>query len=110
MTTIESDPKIETKPKATRPKYGPRLAGSLMTAEEFDALPPSGCVKGYRYEVINGVLVVTPRSAMRKPIRTMNSGTCCGPTESPTPAARSSTRPSPSRSVPTPNRRRCRPR
>ena len=31
-----------------------------MTVEEFDALPPSRFVKGYRYEVIRGVLVVTP--------------------------------------------------
>ena len=31
-----------------------------MTVEEFDALPPSRFVKGYRYEVIRGVLIVTP--------------------------------------------------
>jgi Uma2 family endonuclease len=31
-----------------------------MTPEEFDALPPSRFVRGFRYEVINGVLVVSP--------------------------------------------------
>jgi Uma2 family endonuclease len=32
----------------------------LMTPEEFDATPSSRFVRGYRYEVINGVLVVSP--------------------------------------------------
>ena len=31
-----------------------------MTVAEFDSLPPSRFVKGFRYEVIHGVLVVTP--------------------------------------------------
>jgi Uma2 family endonuclease len=36
----------------------PALAGTLMTPEEFDAA--SQAEEGYRYEVIRGVLVVTP--------------------------------------------------
>jgi Uma2 family endonuclease len=42
------------------PRIGPRSAGNSMTPEEFDALPPSCWVPGYRYELINGVLVVSP--------------------------------------------------
>ena len=35
-----------------------RLAGTLMTPEEFDAVEE--CDRRFRYELINGVLVVTP--------------------------------------------------
>ncbi len=34
------------------------MAGTLMTAEEFDSV--GACDEGYRYELIRGVLVVTP--------------------------------------------------
>jgi Uma2 family endonuclease len=60
MATIESDPNIETNPRAARPRFGPSSAGNRMTVEEFDAIPASRFVRGYRYEVINGVLVVSP--------------------------------------------------
>jgi Uma2 family endonuclease len=45
----------------------PRLAGTLMTPEEFDAVRHSR--EGYLYELINGVLVVhpIPYAAERKP-------------------------------------------
>ena len=36
----------------------PELAGTLMTPEEFDAAEE--CEEGYNYELINGVLVVSP--------------------------------------------------
>lgn len=36
----------------------PELAGTLMTPEEFDAVPD--VEEGYRYELIHGVLVVSP--------------------------------------------------
>jgi Uma2 family endonuclease len=36
----------------------PALAGTLMTPEEFDAVPD--VEEGYRYELIHGVLVVSP--------------------------------------------------
>ena len=41
-------------------RIGPGSAGALMTPEEFDALRPEQFVGGNRYELINGVLVVTP--------------------------------------------------
>jgi len=47
-------------PKAHGPRIGPRSAGTSMTPEEFDATPPSAWDDRYRYELINGVLVVTP--------------------------------------------------
>lgn len=37
---------------------GPDLAGTLMSPDEFDACEE--WVEGYRYELINGVLIVTP--------------------------------------------------
>ncbi len=43
-----------------RRRVGPRSAGLLMTPEEFDALPGSRLVGGYRYELIRGILIVTP--------------------------------------------------
>jgi len=41
-------------------RVGPGTAGVAMTPEEFDALTPEDCIRGYRYELIRGVLVVTP--------------------------------------------------
>src|SRR5688572_6939887 len=42
----------------TPPKLGPDAAGLLMTPEEFDAITDYD--DQYRYELIRGVLVVTP--------------------------------------------------
>jgi Uma2 family endonuclease len=47
-------------PVFARLRIGPRSAGMLMTPEEFDATPESAWDDRYRYELINGVLVVTP--------------------------------------------------
>jgi len=41
-------------------RIGPRSAGRLMTPEQFDSLRPKQFVARNRYELINGVLVVTP--------------------------------------------------
>jgi Uma2 family endonuclease len=41
-------------------RIGPRSAGITMTPEEFDDLPESRWVAGYRYELIRGVLVASP--------------------------------------------------
>jgi Uma2 family endonuclease len=41
-------------------KLGPGSAGRLMTPEQFDALRPEQFVGRNRYELINGVLIVTP--------------------------------------------------
>lgn len=46
---------------ATTPrKLGPGSAGIALSSEEFDAVPPHRWVRGYRYELVNGVLVVSP--------------------------------------------------
>jgi Uma2 family endonuclease len=42
------------------PLIGPHSAGIAMTAEEYEAIAPEEWERGYRYEVIHGVLVVTP--------------------------------------------------
>src|SRR3954467_3793619 len=108
MATIESDPKIETRPKATRPKYGPQLAGSLMTVGEFDALPPSRFVKGYRYEVINGVLIVTPPVSDAEADPNDELGHLLRAYREADPRGRVIDKTMPERYVPgTPNRRRC---
>ena len=46
--------------KRTDPLIGPHSAGIAMTPEEYEALPPEEWERGYRYEVIHGVLVVSP--------------------------------------------------
>ena len=43
-----------------RLRIGPGSAGRLMTTAQFDALRPGQCARGYRYELINGVLIVSP--------------------------------------------------
>jgi hypothetical protein len=48
---------IETRKKPL--VLGPRLAGTAMTLEEFDAVTRYN--ENYRYELINGVLVVNPQ-------------------------------------------------
>jgi Uma2 family endonuclease len=44
-------------PKVRRLRLGPRSAGLLLTAKEFDRARGQ---EGWRYELINGVLVVSP--------------------------------------------------
>jgi Uma2 family endonuclease len=41
-------------------RFGPRSAGITMTVEDFDAIPSESFEPGYRYELINGVLIVSP--------------------------------------------------
>ncbi len=48
------------KPRSRR-WFGPGSAGRLMTTEQFDAIPPEQFQRGYRYELINGVLIVSPQ-------------------------------------------------
>lgn len=45
----------------SRIRIGPGSSGVLMTPEQFDALDSDQFVRGYRYEIINGVPVVSPR-------------------------------------------------
>ena len=46
--------------KKCRTRLGPGSAGRLMTPEEFDSAPEWAWKKGYRYELIRDVLVVSP--------------------------------------------------
>ena len=50
-------------PKVSRLRLGPRSAGMLLTPAEFDRA--SG-IKGWRYELINGVLVVSPTPSRKE--------------------------------------------
>jgi len=43
-----------------RTRIDPRSAGRLMTPEQFDTLRPEQFVRTNHYELINGVLIVTP--------------------------------------------------
>jgi Uma2 family endonuclease len=49
------------KPRRIRTRYGPGSSGLLMTAEQFDALRPEQLQRGCSYELINGVLIVSPQ-------------------------------------------------
>jgi Uma2 family endonuclease len=49
--------------KAEPTEYGPRAAGIRMTLREFDR---AEFVEGYRYELINGVLVVSPIPSLQE--------------------------------------------
>jgi Uma2 family endonuclease len=51
---------ISHRRSAARIRFGPRSAGTLMTPEEFDATPEWAWDDRYRYELIRGVLVVSP--------------------------------------------------
>ena len=56
-----SSPVVKPRPKRSRqPRIGPDSAGRLMSAPQFDRLTYDDCVEGYRYELIRGVLVVSP--------------------------------------------------
>jgi Uma2 family endonuclease len=44
-----------------RERYGPGSAGLSMTNEQFDAIRPEQLQRGCRYELINGVLIVSPQ-------------------------------------------------
>jgi Uma2 family endonuclease len=48
------------RPTTRGTRFGPRSAGRLLTPEQFDATPAWAWERGYRYELINGVLVVAP--------------------------------------------------
>lgn len=54
---------MDTRTAARRSRLGPGSAGRLMTPEQFDALPESAFDDRFRYELIRGVLIVTPPPA-----------------------------------------------
>jgi Uma2 family endonuclease len=51
---------VPSKQVSRLPRIGPRSAGVPMTPAEFDAVPASQWDDRFRYELINGVLIVTP--------------------------------------------------
>src|SRR5580658_8614590 len=50
-------PAVAVRKHAVVQEFGPRSAGVRMSLREFDH---ANFVEGYRYELINGVLVVSP--------------------------------------------------
>src|SRR5689334_12093797 len=54
----------ERKTARTLPGIGPRSAGITMTTEEFDAITRYD--DRYRYELIRGILVVSPRPSVQE--------------------------------------------
>ena len=51
---------MATTTKRANLRIGPRSAGLSMTAREFDRLPDRHFDRKYRYQLIRGVLIVTP--------------------------------------------------
>ena len=79
-----------------------------MTVAEFDALPPSRFVKGYRYEVIHGVLVVTPPVSIEEADPNDDLGYLLRTYQETNPQGKALDLTAPERTVPrNPNRRRC---
>jgi Uma2 family endonuclease len=61
MSTVTKEtPKAPARRASQIVRIGPGSAGRLMTPEQFDALRPSQFVGGNRYELVNGVLIVSP--------------------------------------------------
>ena len=61
MSTITKEiPRTAARRAQRGARIGPGSAGRLMTPEQFDALRPSQFVGGNRYELVNGVLIVSP--------------------------------------------------
>ena len=58
--TVAGETRMSPMTSRAARRLGPRTAGRSMTAEEFDDLPESAFHDRFRFEVIRGVLVVTP--------------------------------------------------
>jgi len=50
--------------ETSRPGLAPGLAGLHLTPEEFDAIDYEDCEPGYRYELIQGVVIVNPAAGI----------------------------------------------
>ncbi len=65
MSTSASETKTEPSSRSrSLARIGPGSSGRLMTREEFDALRPEQFIGRNRYELINGVLIVSPRAGL----------------------------------------------
>lgn len=51
---------VATAKKTRKPLIGPRSSGVMMTTDEFDDIREGEWIRGFRYELINGVLIVSP--------------------------------------------------
>jgi Uma2 family endonuclease len=79
-----------------------------MTPEEFDKTPPGRFQPGYRYEIISGVLVVTPPVSAAEADPNDELGHMLRSYKESHPRGQALDRTMPERTVPgTPNRRRC---
>jgi Uma2 family endonuclease len=109
MATVESKPATTETTRPNRaPRIGPQSTGNRMTVQEFDTLPPSGFVKGYRYEVIRGVLVVSPPVSIAEADPNDDLGYLLRTYQETNPQGKALDCTAPERTVPgTPNRRRC---
>lgn len=98
----------QSKPVTAPPRIGPRSTGLRITPEEFDAIPSSRFAPGYRYEVINGVLVVSPPVSDAEADPNDELGHLLRTYQETAPRGSTLDRTMPERLVPgTPNRRRC---
>ena len=100
---------IREVPTAVVPRrIGPRSAGLLMTPEEFDSLPEESWDDRYRYELIHGVLVVSPAVSDAEVDPNQYLGHLLLKYQEDHPLGHALDRSLPERTVPgTPNRRRC---
>jgi Uma2 family endonuclease len=116
MTTIDTEsttteskpPTTEVKRRVRGPRIGPRSAGMRMTVDEFDALSRSRWLKGYRYEVIREVLVVSPSVSIGEGGPNDILGHLLWSYQEASPQGKALNLTASERTVPgTPNRRRC---
>ncbi len=89
-------------------RIGPRSAGIRMTAEEFDALPEERFDDRYKYEIIRGVLIVSPPVGDAEADPNDELGHLLRTYQATSPGEQALDKTMPERYVPgTPNRRRC---
>lgn len=91
-----------------RRRYGLRSSGMAMSSQQFDATPEWAWDDRYRYELINGVLVVSPPGSDAEADPNDELGHLLRTYKESHPQGGALDRTMPERTVPgTPNRRRC---
>src|SRR6478609_3738490 len=105
MSQTTASPKAGVRRRA---RIGLRSAGLPITPEEFDAIPPAAFDDRYRYELIRGVLVVTPAVQDAEADPNDDLGHLLRTYQETNPEGSALDQTMPERTVPgTPNRRRC---